>query len=472
MRSTKIVCTLGPSTADARGILRLMDEGMDIARINFSHGDREQHRKTVRLIRALNRKRGYSVATLLDTKGSEIRTGDVGQPIVVREGDLVVFSSKQLPREKLQVIHVNYDGFAHDVRKAEHILLDNGEMTFALRQIRRDGSVVAQALDAGSIGSRRHVNLPGADIGLPSITAADWKDIAVGIAEGMDFVGLSFIRTKDDIRSVREFLARRKSSMQIIAKIETRQAVDDLDGIIEASDGIMVARGDLGAEIAFERIPAIQDDIVRRCRSAGKPVIVATHMLESMIGHPMPTRAEVTDVAHAAWTQADATMLSGETAMGKHPFQALSAMSRILQETESHFDHVPAAADVPIVGELEARAESAVTLASFIGAPAILAFTRSGRTVQAISKFRPRMPILAFTPDEVVLRRLQLSFGARPFHLPFQKDPERTLTQALKLVAKQKLVVPGQRVVIVSDALGAHGSVSTIQVRPTSARGA
>ena len=465
MRSTKIVCTLGPATAAPTDILKLAKEGMAVARINFSHGDREQHRKTVRAIHAMNKKHGMHVATLLDTKGSEIRTGDVSEPIVVRKGDTVVFSSRDLPKEQHAVIHINYDGFAHDVKKAESILLDNGEMVFVLKQIRKDGTVVAVAQDSGAIGSRRHVNLPGADIALPSITAFDWKDITLGIDEEMDYVALSFIRNAGEVKEVRRFLDKHKSPMRVIAKIETRQAVDDLDAIIEASDGIMVARGDLGAEIPFERIPAIQDDIVVRCRIAGKPVIVATHMLESMIKHPMPTRAEVTDVAHAAWTQADATMLSGETASGKYPLKSLEAMTRILQETESHFSHAPRFPDVPVTSDVEARAEAAVTLAGFTDVPAILAFTRTGHTAQALSKFRPRMPVIAFTDSPVIQRRLQLYFGVQPVLLPFKKNPDQTLDAAMKLCSKMGLLRSGQRVVVVSDARGSDGPVSTVQVR-------
>lgn len=470
MRSTKIVCTLGPSTANAEGILTLAREGMNIARINFSHSDREQHRKTIHLIKEMNAKHGMHIATMLDTKGAEIRTGDVKDPIAVAKGQVVIFSSNEIPGEKRPVIHISYDGFAHDVRKAETILLDNGEMSFGVKQIRKDGSVLAEAHDAGKIGSRRHVNLPGADIGLPSLTESDWKDLAMGIEEEMDFIALSFIRTAKEVQEVRAFINKRKSPMRIMAKIETRQAVENIAEIIDASDCIMVARGDLGAEVAFERIPAIQDDIVQRCRKAGKPVLVATHMLESMIGHPMPTRAEVTDVAHAAWTQADATMLSGETAMGKYPFQAINAMAKILVETESHFSDAPRFPDVPVLDEVEARAEAAVTLAGFTKVPAIIAFTRSGRTAEAVSKFRPRMPVIAFTDSLTVQRKLQLCFGVHTFFLPFKKNPDDTLQAALRLCIKEKLLRSNQRVVVVSDARGNDGPVSSLQVRSVGGR--
>lgn len=467
MRFTKIICTLGPSSNSEENICKLQQAGMAIARINFSHGSQESHQKTIQTIKEVNRKNGCSLALLLDTKGAEIRTGDVTEPIMITKGQEVVFSSTPRPSETRPVIQVNYDAFAKDVVKAETILLDNGVMSFQLKAVNDDGSVLATSNDDGSIGSRRHVNLPGADISLPSMTDKDWSDLELGIKEEMDYVALSFIRTAEEMKEVSAFLKKHGSTMQTIAKIETRQAVANIDSIIDASDGIMVARGDLGAELPYERIPAIQDMIVQKCRQKGKPVIVATQMLESMIENPMPTRAEVTDVAHAATTRADATMLSGETAMGQHPFAAVEAMSRILQETEAH-----QAADnhhdiMCLLGERSALADAAVSMALSVSSPVILVLTRSGKTAQAVSQLRPNLPIIACTSSPVVQRSLQLLHGVFPvfIELDDDKNPEATLKGAFKAAIQQSLLLPGQQIVVIADTQTPTGPVHSVQIR-------
>ncbi|MBI1812905.1 pyruvate kinase, partial [Candidatus Peregrinibacteria bacterium] len=313
MRRTKIVCTLGPATKTKEQISDLADAGMDIARLNMAHGTLEEHRATIRILNELNVERAKSktykhcIGILVDIRGAEVRTEDVKQPLVIHRGEEVVFSFLPRPEEKRQVIQVNHKGFVNDVKGVERILLDNGELTFDLLSIEANGTVIARAREDGKIGSRRHVNLPGADLDLPSITEQDWEDIAFAAQERVDFLGLSFIRKASEVEEARAFLKSKKSAVHLIAKIETRQGVDNIEEIIAASDGIMVARGDLGAEVPFESVPVIQDDIVMHCRAAGKPVIVATQMLESMIQLPMPTRAEVTDMAHAVMTGTDST---------------------------------------------------------------------------------------------------------------------------------------------------------------------
>jgi pyruvate kinase len=288
----------------------------------------------------------------------------------------------------------------------------------------------------------------------------------MGITEGADFVALSFVREAKDVDDVRTFIKEKNSSMRIIAKIETQQAVHALSSIIAASDGIMVARGDLGAEIPFERIPAIQDRIVQECRAAGKPVIVATHMLESMIQQPMPTRAEVTDVAHAATSRADATMLSGETATGKFPMLALDTMNRILSETENHLPPPPAREVHCTLDEREARAEAAVTMSLALHAKAILVFTRTGMSAQLVSKFRPIVPILACTEEKTVQRWLQVCYGVAPFHIDFSENPETTILSAFHLLQREQQLRRGDRVILVSDALAHEGThVGSVQVR-------
>ncbi len=464
MRLTKIICTLGPSSNSPAMIRKLADNGMDIARINFSHGDGKDHLPTIRAVKEMNAQEGRSIALMLDTKGAEIRTGVVEKPIEVKAGEEVVFSSTPMPGEKRPVIQINYDKFAHDVKKAECILLENGTLPFDIVSISDDGKVVGRSRDDGSIGSRRHVNLPGADVSLPSMTDKDWKDLEIGMQEEMDYVALSFIRTAEEVEEVRAFLKKHNSTMQIMTKIETRQAVADIVRIIHASDSIMVARGDLGAEMAYQKIPAVQDMIVQRCREASKPVLVATQMLESMIEHPMPTRAEVTDVAHAATTRADATMLSGETAAGEHPIEAVTAMRTILEETESHLLPELSHHRCPF-GESSALADAAVSTALAIKSPAILVLTRSGRTAQAVSTLRSGLPILACTESDLVARQLRLWHAVSADTITFDADPEVTLDRAFEKMMLKGLLASGQKVVVIADVKRRAGSVHTVHIR-------
>lgn len=467
MRLTKIVCTLGPASRDASRILTLAKEGMNVARINCAHGTEEEHRATIRMVRNANELHNLAIGVMIDIKGPEIRTGDVKLPVSILKGQEVLFASSGASVEegKLPVIRVNYDGFCKDAPSAERIILDNGSLTLDFVSVRPDGSVLARAREDGSVGSRRHVNLPGAEISLPALTDKDWKNLSIGMEEGADFVAVSFIRQAADVEEVKAFLRKHKSPMRVIAKIETRQAVQHIDGIIAAADGIMVARGDLGVELPFERIPAVQDMIVQKCREAGTPVIVATHMLESMIENPMPTRAEVTDIAHAAVTRADATMLSGETASGKYPVESLRTMSRILEETELHLAPESAEHARCPFGERHALAHAAASMALSLQTPAVAVITRSGKTAELMSTLRPRIPIIAMAESPSVQRMLQLSFGVIPLLLRFDSDPETTLNHALATIAQQKLLPQGTSLVVVSDVKTRNGNVRTVHLR-------
>lgn len=465
MRLTKIICTLGPASHSYDAIRTLAKGGMNIARVNLSHGSTEEHERTIADIQRMNTEDGTAVAVMIDTRGCEIRTGDVAQPIAIHQGQEVLFSPHDIHAEKRAVIHVNYDGFAQDVSETDRIVLDNGSLFFSIAEIRPDGSVLARAQEDGHIGSRRHINLPGADIDLPSVTAADWVDIRRGARAGVDFVALSFVRSAAEVREVQSCIVAEGSHMQVVAKIETQQALVVLPEIIAAADGIMVARGDLGAELPFEQIPAIQDRIVSDCIIAGKPVIVATHMLESMTMNPTPTRAEVMDVSHAAVTRTDCTMLSGETATGAHPAVALDAMDRILRETETH---LPSYAVPTVAGsedDTAARAAAAATMARTVSARAILTFTHTGRNARMISRHRPNVPIITITDKPAVLRQLQLAYGIIPLLLPFSDDPEENVTQAFTHVLRSGILTNGDAVILLSDARTRGGTVRTLQVR-------
>lgn len=462
MRLTKIICTIGPATGDAQSIRALARAGMDIARINLAHGTREQHCAFLQMLRELREREGLVVASLLDVKGPEIRTGDSSSPLAIIEGEEVIFSPHPLPGESAKVIVVNYEQFAHDVLRAESILIDNGELSFDV--LRTQGAQVhARCRQGGAVGARRHINIPGADISLPALTRQDWQNVLLAMEQDVDFIALSFVRTSQELEDLRAFLRERGAGADIIAKIETRQAVDHIDDIIAAADGVMVARGDLGVEIPFERVPAIQDCVVARCCAEGKPVIVATHMLESMTEHPLPTRAEATDVAHAAATFVDAVMLSGETARGKFPIACVQVMDRILRETE--LSCVPFAGTVRSSGdEWEVRAEAAVLLARSLPSPILCVMTHSGMSALAVSRFRPGLPIVAFTDDPHVERRLRLARGIMPFSLQ-SCDGEDAMRNALRRTRDALGLSSGTPVVFLSETHGDDGPVTAIQIR-------
>ena len=468
MRLTKIVCTLGPATNTPENILKMMQGGMNVARINFSHGDHETHSTTMRTVKKIAEENGYDIPLMLDTKGPEIRTGDVAEPIPVKKGEQVLFSFDKGAAYDGTIIHVNYPEFGKDVENAEAIIVDNGDMTFTLVKKNKDGSVVLKAEQDGLIGNRRHVNLPGANVSLPSITEKDWKDLEFGVQEQMDFIALSFVRSAADIQEVRAFLKKKKSSMQIIAKIENRQSVDNIAEIIDASDGIMIARGDLGAELPFQKIPAIQDMIVRMCRTSGKHIIVATQMLESMIKNPMPTRAEVTDVAHAALTGTDATMLSGESAAGKYPLAAVDAMSSILEETESRM-HGECGCNCCDCGHAHddsaVRAEAAVTMARSAGAKAIVILCNSGKTAELMSGYRPGVPVFAVSDSPSLRRRLQIRYGITPVAITMESDSELNIDRALATLKKEEHAKKGDRVVVVARTQLRSGPLVTVHLR-------
>lgn len=465
MRLTKIICTLGPSSTKPEVLTSLMESGMNIARINFSHGTQEGHRETIRLVKKTAQELGKTVALLLDTKGAEIRTGEVETPIEVKKGEEVVFASHEVPTDGRPLIRVNYDLFAKDVAGAEIILLENGSMPFDIVSIRDDGAVIGRSLDDCRIGSRRHINLPGADVSLPSMTDKDWSDLELGIEEKMDYVALSFIRTAEEVQEVIDFLRKRGSTMRVMAKIETRQAVADIDRIIDLCDGIMVARGDLGAEMPYEKIPAVQDMIVAKCREKATPVIVATQMLESMIQVPMPTRAEVTDVAHAAITRADMTMLSGETAAGQFPVLAVQAMDKILRETESHLPPERRLTPYCPLGDRSALAESAASMALTLKCPAIAVLTRSGKSALAVSAMRTGLPVIALTDSAEVQRSLLFCHGVIPLLIAFDQDPEVTMDHAFAAITEHKILTAGEKIVCVTDAKTPHGNVHAVHVR-------
>ncbi|MDA0376128.1 MAG: pyruvate kinase [bacterium] len=462
LRRTKIICTIGPSSWDKDILVTLADEGMNIARLNFSHGTRESHQEIIDRIQSYNATSGLPVGIMLDTKGAEIRTGDVQDPILVTKGEEVIFSSTAATHDSgRKCIEVSYDGFAKDVIETDTILIDNGEISFDIVSVEADGSVVARARENGEIGTRRHINLPGADIDLPSITESDWEDLRYGAKQNLDFLALSFIRNADEVQQVRAMLEELGSTSKIISKIETQKSVKNINEIIDASDGIMVARGDLGADVPFEKLPAIQDEIVCRCKDAGKPVIIATHMLESMKEHPVPTRAEVTDTAHAVATGTDATMLSGETASGTHPIVALQAMVRIHKATEEHLSRLETTYNIHFRDSAEEEMDKAIALAEKEGVDAFVLITESGLTAKHISKFRAPVPIIAFTKNSSIQRSLTMSFGVYPLQVDFDASDDVTMQEGLKKALEIGLITRGQKVMLLKDRAN-HMEIMTV----------
>ena len=464
MRKTKIVCTIGPKTESYEMLKTMAVQGMNIARLNMSHGHHHWHGQVIHHVKRLNRKEKGAVAILLDTKGPEIRTGDVQPDVELKKGDSFIFTIRKQPTLEGNCVEVSYDGFIHDVAVGDIILVDGGMISLEVMQ-KTATDIQCLSHDDGILSSRRHLNIRGKSADLPSLTEKDWQDIAFGVAHGVDFIALSFVKTAKAIVELQHYLRARNAKIDVIAKIESAESIPHLPEIIEVADGVMIARGDLGAELACEEVPHLQEEIVERCRQAGKPVIVATHMLESMIVNPTPTRAEVTDITQAVLQGVDCIMLSGETTTGKYPLKALGVMDRVARRTEQRQKLDP---KVRVEASSNAKyeiARSAAILNNNLQAKAILVFTRRGLMAVLLSRCRPNDPIYAFTNTSHVRRRLAIHWGVQAFIIKFSKSPETTISRAIKLLSKENKISPGERVIVVSDILADGKFVETVQVR-------
>jgi pyruvate kinase len=438
---------------------------MNLARLNMSHGDRDSHLLSIRRVRSLNRRLNHPITLLLDLQGPEIRTGERRKQLELEVGE--EFSVTVSPSEDTEEksIHIDYQDMVHQLKAGDPITVDNGLINLEVLEV-REHDLRCRVLDGGTLGSRKHINLPGVRVNLPSITDQDRQDILFAIEHDIDFVALSFVRNAEAVREARRVIEDAGGHhVRLIAKIENQEGIDNLDEIIEEADGIMVARGDLGVEVEFTELPVAQRNMVRKCAVVGKPVIVATHLLESMIENPVPTRAEVTDVANAVDEQVDAIMLSGETATGKHPVRCVEVLDRIARRIEKEegldFHALREPASVR-----EQLARSACRLADSLGSPAIVVITRRGLLGHLVSSFRPRRAIIyAFTNMSAARRKLWLSRSVVPFKMALSNDPEKTVVAAFERLRKHNRLVPGDAIVVVSDVPTSHGSVSAIQVR-------
>jgi pyruvate kinase len=465
-RLTKVIFTLGPATEDEAMLEKLILAGVDVCRLNMAHGDEAWTRTMIRRVRAVCARTQRHIAILMDVKGPEIRTGDLPAPVDLVEGQLVDL----LPRagkseDGVLAVGVNYPLMGGDVSPGTMILVDSGLIRLEVLSTSAE-RVRCRTVVPARLTSRRHLNLPGVKVRLPALTAKDRADIIVGVEEEVDFFALSFAREADDIDILRRLLSEMKSHAKIIAKVEDQSGIANLDEIIVASDAIMVARGDLGIEVPMEDLPLIQKRAVDACIQHRKPVIVATHLLESMITSPVPTRAEVSDIAGAVWSTADAIMLSGETTTGKYPLQCVQFMKRVAGRIEASTPKGYNSA-LPLKTNKDRLLRSAVVLAQELGEAGIVVFTRNGLLPQALSALRAqRCPIYAFTDEPRALRQMLLIWGVEPFLMQFTPDPEETIVGAFAYLLRRGWVKHGDWMVVITNVLVGAKTIDSIQMRP------
>ena len=450
MRKTKIICTLGPATEKPEVIRQLINRGADVFRLNMSHAQHDWVREIVPRIRNLAQQAGRPIGILLDTQGPAIRTGPVKTPFELKKGETIEFTVRRAKKTQKKSVEVNYDKFVDDVDVGDTILVDNGLIKLAVIEKKKD-RVLCKVITPAPLGSRRHINLPGVHVSLPALTKKDIADVTLGAELGVDFVALSFVRKPGDLMELRNLLARKKSKACVLAKIEDQSAVQSIDEIIKAADLVMIARGDLGIEVPMEELPIIQRRIVKNCIRLGKPVVVATHMLESMITNRVPTRAEITDVANAVFEQADAIMLSGETSTGLHPVECVEVLNRVATRIERS-GGAGYGQDAILEDNRQKTVAAAVVLANSLPRSKLIVFTRHGQMARNTSNLRAEhSTVFAFTPSEEVRRQLTICWGLCPVLIEFSNDPNETIETAAKYLREQKLTAAGDNLVVISD---------------------
>ncbi len=467
MRKTKIVCTLGPATDDRETLREVIEAGLDVARFNFSHGNQEEHRERIRNVKEIAEELNKPIGLMLDTKGPEIRTGDLkDEPAILKKDEKVIITTEEIKGDKNKFT-VQYDALPQKVYEGASILIDDGLIELRVLEI-GEKEIICRVVNGGELGSRKGVNLPGIAVDLPSLTEKDKKDIVFGINQNVHFIAASFVRRAADVIEIRKLLEEHGGEdIKIIPKIENQQGVDNIDDIIEVSDGLMVARGDLGVEIAAEKIPVIQKMLIKKCNEEAIPVITATQMLDSMIRNPRPTRAEASDVANAIFDGTDATMLSGESAAGEYPVESVKTMARIAEEAEISLSYKETfKKEYPkpetVTGAISlASCETATDLDT----EAIITATGSGLTARMVSKYRPMTPIIAVTPSERVQHFLTLNWGVYPLLVPQSSSTDEMIDNAISIALESKLVANGDLVTITAGApVGIPGTTNLIKV--------
>mgnify|MGYP000152604258 CR=1 FL=1 len=450
MRKTKIICTIGPASESEEKLRELMLAGMNVARFNFSHGSHKEQLVKYNRVLKVRKELGLPVATLLDTKGPEIRLRDFeGGKVELVSGQQFVLTTEEIMGTAERAT-ISYKNLKNDINVGKTILIDDGLIEMTVEEIKGE-DIVCKVINGGFVSNHKGVNVPGVRVKLPALTDKDKEDIRFGVDAGFDFVAASFVRNADAIREIREILDEKGSAMQIIAKIENEEGIENIDSIIEASDGIMVARGDMGVEIPAEKVPHIQKMIIRKCNLACKVVITATQMLDSMIRNPRPTRAEVSDVANAVYEGTDAVMLSGETAMGSYPIEAVRMMSQIAEESEKYLDYMfyqrrkVSAENLRNISNTVCY--SSVATASDLEAPVIVAPSVSGFTTRMLSKWRPKALIAGLSPSMTAVRQMQLYWGVKPFHAKRAESTDALLFASVELLKEKGIVKEGEIVV-------------------------
>ncbi len=466
MRKTKIICTIGPASESEEKLRELMMAGMNVARFNFSHGSHDEHRRKFERIRKLRDELDIPVATMLDTKGPEIRLKDFEKgKVQLQAGQSFTLTSRDVTGTESEV-SITYKELTKDCKAGMMILLDDGLIELHVEKV-TDTDIVCTVVNGGPISDKKGVNVPGAELSMPYLSEQDRSDIIFGCEQGFDFVAASFVRTKDDVLAIREILKEKNSPMKIIAKIESTQGINHLEEILDVADGIMVARGDMGVEVPFEEVPVLQKKMIKMAEAAGKYVITATQMLDSMIHHPRPTRAECTDVANAIYDGTTAIMLSGETAAGDYPVEALKTMARIAERTEADIDYVGRLKkrDYAPSDDTTAISHATCSIAAEVGADAIVTVTMSGFTASMVSMYKPNCPIIACTINPTVCRQSNLMFGVAPLHIRQEDTADELFREALSAARNAGYLKSGDKVVLTAGVpLGIPGRTNMIRV--------
>lgn len=452
MKKTKIICTMGPNTNDRGLMKKLVENGMDIARFNFSHGDHKEQKERMDMLKSVREEAGVPVAILLDTKGPEIRTGLLkdGKKVMLEAGQAFTLTTAEIVGDATRV-SITYDGLAEDVEIGKKILIDDGLIELEVKNI-TGTDILCKVINGGELGQRKGVNVPNVPVRLPAITEKDREDIIFGAEQGVDFIAASFVRSAEGVLAIKSLLKECNApNIPVIAKIENAEGIKNIDEILHCADGIMVARGDLGVEIPAQEVPYLQKWLIQKCNDNYKPVITATQMLDSMIRNPRPTRAEVTDVANAVYDGTDAVMLSGETAQGKYPVEALQMMVEIVKNTESHLDYstlLEKAQESRKKSITSAIGYSSVATAASLNAKCIITPTSSGITARVVSKFKPEALIVGVTPNEETLRRMQIYRGVYPIKSLPHNSTEEICDEAISLTSAKGLAEIGDIVVV------------------------